>query len=238
MSTTGIDFVIQGKDAAKPALSAVEAGLSRLETKIDGVAAATDRLTKVTGAIAAAYGLVKLGLEALGGLGTINQAYDDAATAVSELNTAIRLQGKDVEAYGPKLQAFADEIQHLTGINDDATLGWMRQAALLGTAAEDLDDITKAAIGLAEATGTEASSAIRQLQSAQNGHFDSLMRVIPALRTMKTDEEKLTAVMEMASRGLEAKLVWSNKVAESGVHASTAIDKLTETVGAIIAPFR
>jgi ABC-type enterochelin transport system substrate-binding protein len=57
--SNGIDFVIGGKDQAKPAMSSVEKSLTRLEQKTDSLKKSTLSLSKVTGALAAAYVAVK-----------------------------------------------------------------------------------------------------------------------------------------------------------------------------------
>jgi hypothetical protein len=63
------------------------------------------------------------------------------------------LQGVAVDVESKRLQAFASDMQKLTGVGDEVTLGLMRQAAMLGVDADQLDDAAKAAIGLSEATG-------------------------------------------------------------------------------------
>jgi hypothetical protein len=74
--SNGIDFVIGGKDQAKPAMSSVEKSLTRLEQKTDSLKKSTLSLSKVTGALAAAYVAVKAGVALLGGLDKVNAAYD------------------------------------------------------------------------------------------------------------------------------------------------------------------
>jgi hypothetical protein len=62
LMSNGIDFVIGGKDQAKPAMSSVEKSLTRLEQKTDSLKKSTLSLSKVTGALAAAYVAVKAGV--------------------------------------------------------------------------------------------------------------------------------------------------------------------------------
>lgn len=238
MSTNGIDFVIGGKDQAKPAMASVEQSLQRMEAKTDKLAASTVSLTKVTGGLVAAWATVNSTLALIGGLDTVNAAYDEHATAVKDIEVALKLQGAAVDAESARLQKYAESVQSMTGMNDSAVMTLMKEASLLGVTSDKLDDMTTAALGLAEATGQSASGAMTTLRMATEGNFEAFNRTIPQIKTMTTNEEKLAAVLELAARGFEAKATWSDQVAESGGHAGIAIDKLMESVGSIIAPFR
>lgn len=238
MSSNGIDFVIGGKDHAKPAMASVEQSLQRLEQKTDMLGKATSKLTSLTGGLVAAWAAVKSVTALIGGLDAINAAYDEHAKSVTELEVALKLQGVAVDEESARLEAYADSMQKATGENDSHTMALMKEAAMLGVASDKLDDMTTAAYGLAEATGKDASSAMTMMRQATEGNFEAFNRAIPQLRNMTTDEEKFAAVLALSARGMEAKATWASQVEKSGAGASTAIDKLMESVGAIIAPFR
>lgn len=236
--SNGIDFVIGGKDQAKPAMSSVEQSLSRLEKKTDSLKSATQGLMAAMGPLLAVFAAVKGAMALVGSIKDMNAAYDESAEAVKGLETALRLQGANVEAESSRLQTFASGMQSLVGAEDDATLAMMKQASMMGVATEDLDDMAKAAIGLGEAMGTSAESGMEMMRKAQEGNFTGLQKLLPQLRTMTTDEEKLAAVTAMAAKGLEAKADASNRVAGMGERANNAIGDLMESVGALLAPVR
>jgi phage-related minor tail protein len=236
--SNGIDFVIGGKDQAKPAMSSVEKSLTRLEQKTDSLKKSTLSLSKVTGALAAAYVAVKAGVALLGGLDKVNAAYDQQVAGVEGLEVALKLQGVAVDVESKRLQAFASDMQKLTGVGDEVTLGLMRQAAMLGVDADQLDDAAKAAIGLSEATGKGLEESLMLVQKGLEGDLNAFGEVIPAIRTMKTEEEKLAAVLALSQRGLEAKAEASNTVAGMSERASGAVGDLMESVGALLAPVR
>lgn len=236
--TNGIDFVIGGKDKAEPAMSSVEKSLERMERKTDALAASTGKLTMAAGALAAAYGLVKSGLAAIGGISSLNAAYDTQVGAVEGLNVALRLQGDAVEEESSRLQAFASEMQAFAAVGDEVTLGLMQQASMLGVQTEQLDDAAKAAIGLSEATGRSLDESLKLVNNALAGEFGSFGEIIPQIRQLTTDEEKLAAVLDLASKGLEAKAEASKTVAGMSERADNAIGDLMEVVGEIIAPIR
>jgi len=236
--STGVDFVIGGKDNAGPAMSQVEKSLKRLEQNTDKLSSSTSRLAKLTVGLTAAYAAFKGAMAALGGLDAINAAYDKQADAVRGLNKALELQGANVTEQSAKLQSFAGEMQKLTGVGDETTLQLMRQASMLGINADQLEDATKAAIGLSEATGKSLDESLKMVNNAMEGQFGSLGEVIPAIKTMATEEEKLAAVLNITSKGLEAKADASMTVSGMADRASGAIGDLMESVGALIAPVR
>jgi hypothetical protein len=234
----GIDFIIGGQDKASPPMAAVENQMKRLQSSTDRMATSTMRLTKLTAGVTAAYAAFKGAMAALGGLNAINAAYDKQADAVQGLETALRLQGDEVENNSARLQKFAGQMQSLTGMGDEATLAFMKQASILGVSSDKMQDMTKAAVGLSEATGKGMTESLRIMQQAMEGNFSAIERQIPAIKSLATDEEKLAAVAELASKGLLAKADASNTVSGMAGRASGAMGDLMESVGALIAPFR
>lgn len=234
----GIDFVIGGKDQAKPAMASVEKSLERMEQKTNSLGNATNRLTQVTGALIGAYAAFKGVMALVGGVDRLNAAYDQQAEAVKGLEVALKLQGASVDTESTRLQTFAGDMQKLTGVGDEVTLGLMRQAAMLGVNADQLDDTAKAAIGLSEATGKSLDESLKLVKNSLEGEFGAFGEIIPAIKTMATEEEKLAAVLALSQRGLEAKAEASNTVAGMSERASGAVGDLMESVGALLAPVR
>jgi len=236
--STGVDFVIGGKDNAGPAMSQVEKSLKRLEENTDKLSSSTSRLAKLTVGLTAAYAAFKGAMAALGGLDAINAAYDKQADAVRGLNKALELQGANVAEQSAKLQSFAGEMQKLTGVGDEATIAFMRQASMLGVGTDQLETVTKAAIGLSEVLGKDLESSLNDLRKAQEGNFTAFEKQFPQMKAMASEEEKLAFVTQMAAKGLEAKADASMTVSGMADRASGAIGDLMESVGALIAPVR
>lgn len=238
MSKTGIDFVIGGKDQAKPAMESVEKSMRRLETGTDRLQTATKGLMASMGPLLGVLAAVKAAMMAVDGLRASSDAYDQQIASVKGLEVALRLQGASVELESARLQKYASDMQVLTGVGDEVTLGLMRQSSMLGISTDQLDDAAKAAIGLSEATGKNLDESLRLVNNALEGEFGAFGRVIPAIKSMTTEEEKLAAVMELAGKGLEAKIEASNTVAGMSERASGAIGDMMESVGALLAPVR
>lgn len=236
--SNGIDFVIGGTDKAGPAMDKAEKSLARLEQKADSVGMATKRLAAVTGVLAVGYAAVKGALAALGGLDKINAAYDQQADAVKGLEAALKIQGAAVDKESTKLQSFAGDMQKLTGVGDEVTLGLMKQAGMLGVNSEQLDDVSKAAIGLSEATGKSLDESLKLVTNSLHGEFGAFGEIIPQIKNMTSQEERLAAVLKLSKDGLDAKAETSNTVSGMSERAAGAIGDLMESVGALIAPVR
>tara|TARA_R110000822_G_scaffold169340_1_gene309334 strand:- start:1565 stop:3145 length:1581 start_codon:yes stop_codon:yes gene_type:complete len=234
----GIDFVIGGKDQAKPAMSSVEKSLGRLETGTNRLKSATQGLMASMGPLLAVFAAVKGAMAVVGSIGDANDAYDKQTAAVKGLEVALRMQGAAVDTESTRLQTFAGDMQKLTGVGDEVTIGLMKQASMLGVSTEQLDDAAKAAIGLSEATGKSLDESLKLVKNSLEGEFGAFGEIIPAIKTMATEEEKLAAVLALSQRGLEAKAEASNTVAGMSERAAGAVGDLMESVGALLAPVR
>lgn len=238
MATNGIDFVIGGKDQAGSAMGKVEKSLQRLEEKTESLSNSTNALAMVTVALAAAYGALKAGMALLGGIEAVNEAYDKQTEAVRGLNNALALQGANVDAESARLQQFASDMQALTGVGDEVTLGLIRQAQQMGTTTDQLDDMARAGIGLGEAFGTSAEGGMAMMRQAQQRNFSAFEAMFPQMRYMQSLDEKLAFASQLAARGLEQKAEGAGSAAGMAARASGAIGDLMEKVGAIMAPIR
>lgn len=236
MGTNGIDFVIGGKDKAAPAMTSVEKSLQRLEQKTESVAASTKRLAAVGTTLAAAWGLVKTALAALGGLDKINAAYDAQTAAVKRLNSALAVRGQ--QAASAAMQQTAKDLEKITGVSDQATLALMQTAQTMGFATDKADDAAKAALGLAEATGKTAEQSLGDMKAALEGNFEAFHGINPQIMFMRSNQEKLAAVMAIANQGLQQQSQDMGTVAGSGRRADSAMGSLMESFGKIIAPIR
>ena len=234
--SNSIDFIIGGKDKAAPAINSVEKSLQRLEQKTESVAKSTNRLANITGALTAVYVAVKAAMAALGGLDKINAAYDAQAESVRKLNSALQIRG--ASAASKEMQNVAKSIEKMTGVSDNAALALMQQASGMGFATGKMDDAAKAAIGLGNAMGKDAAASMGDLKSALEGNFDAFYAVNPQIMYMRTNQEKLAAVMAIANQGLAAQAADMTTVAGSGRRADSAMSSLMESIGKIIAPIR
>lgn len=238
MSTNGIDFVIGGKDHAKPAMASVEQSLQRLEKKTDSLSASTMSLTKLTVGVAGAYALFKGAIASLSGLSGSIDDFDAAQESVRALDQAMEINGGSSEALMQQYEGLADTLEKTTNVAAETTQGLMQQAAIMGVSNEQLDDMAVAAIGLSEALSVSLDTGLEKVRLATEGNFKAFEKLIPSMKTMKTDEEKLAAVMELSARGLAMKEEASKSAAGSAEQMEHRVGNLLETIGGMLSPIR
>lgn len=236
MASNGIDFVIGGKDKAAPAFSSTEKGLSRLEAGTKSLKTATQSLMTSMAPLLAVLAAVKTVMAAIGGVKAANEAYDKQTEAVKRLNAALAIRGQ--QAASASMQATAKNLEKLTGVADQATLALMQTAQSMGFATDKADDAAKAAIGLAAATGKTADESLGDMKAALEGNFDAFIGLNPQIMYMRTNQEKLAAVMAIANQGLQQQSQDMTSVSGSGRRADSAMGSLMESFGKIIAPIR
>jgi hypothetical protein len=248
-----IEYVIGAKDNATAPMKKVEGGLDRLSATTKKTADAAEKSLKridvsfaslLKGAgILKAVDLAVQGAQRafgaiIGSISSANAAYDTQVEAVKGLETALRLNGENVEQQSAKMQAFANDMQALTGVGDEATLALAKQAAIMGVGADQLGDVTKATIGLSEATGKSLQESLKLVKNSLEGEFGAFGEIIPAIKQATTAQEKLAMVQDLASKGLEAKIDASNRLAGVEERAAGAVGDLMEQFGALLAPVR
>lgn len=238
MSTNGIDFVIGGKDQAKPAMASVEQSLQRLEAKTESLSASTMSLTKLTVGIAGAYALFKSAIASLAGLSGAIDDFDAAEESVRALDQAMELNGGSSEALMLQYEWLSDTLEKTTNVAAETTQGLMKQAAIMGVSNDKIDDMAVAAIGLSEALGVSLDTGLEKVRLATEGNFKAFEKLIPSMKNMKTDEEKLAAVLELSARGMAMKEEASKSAAGSAEQMEHRVGNLMETIGAILSPIR
>ncbi len=234
--SNGIDFVIGGKDKAAPAFASTERGLARLEAGTKSLKTATQSLMSSMAPLLAVLAAVKTVMAAIGGVKAANEAYDRQTEAVKKLNSALAVRGQQAASAG--MQQAAKDLEKLTGVSDQATLALMQTAQAMGFATDKADDAAKAAMGLAEATGKTAEQSLGDMKAALEGNFEAFHGINPQIMFMRTNQEKLAAVMAIANQGLQQQSQDMGTVAGSGRRADSAMGSLMESIGKIIAPIR
>lgn len=234
--SNGIDFVIGGKDKASPAMSSTENSMKRLEAATGTLKTSTVSLMSAMAPLLAVYAAMKAAFAFVGGVQAANEAFDAQTEAVRKLENALKIRG--AQAMSDSMQAMAKEVQKVTGTSDNLVMSLMQQAAGMGFAADRMDDAAKAAIGLAQATGKDAAAAMADMKAALEGNFEAFYAINPQIMYMRSNEEKMAAVLAIANQGLQEQAGDMNTVAGSGRRAESAMQSLMESVGTVLAPFR
>lgn len=219
-----------GKTSKKSSQVVQKSG-QRMEAAFNGVKAAMGPLLAVLAAVKA----VTAGFRFIGDSAA---AFDTQQEAVRGLTTALELNGETSKDVIEQHKAFAAQLQGVVNVGDEVTLSLMKQASMLGVNNDDLQEVTRAAIGLSEATGQGLESSLRLVQRAIEGDTGALARYIPAIRTAATEEEKLALVLEASEKGLAQKADRATTAAGTAERLSNSWGDFQEVVGELLAPIR
>ena len=219
-----------------PAFATSKAQAASMSQGIDRVKTAAQGLMATLAPLLALLAVAKTAMAAVGGIKAASAAYDAQTESVKKLNSALQIRGASEASKG--MQDVAKSIEKMTGVSDNAALALMHQASGMGFATGKMDDAAKAAMGLGAAMGKDAAASMGDLKAALEGNFDAFAAVNPQIMYMRTNQERLAAVMAIANQGLAQQAADMTTVAGSGRRADSAMSTLMESIGKIIAPIR
>lgn len=214
----------------KMATETVQQG-KRMETAFKAVESSAKMIAFIIGAVKA------IGAAFTGAANSI-EAFNQQEAAINGLTIALEAQGVATDAAIERHVRFAESVQASTNISDEATLGLMRQAAMMGVSDAQLQDVTLAAIGLSQALGISLDEALKKVVQATNGNAAALGEMIPAVRTAATEEERLAAIMDVANAGLADAENQTETTAGMMARAALAMQGLREKIGELLAPIQ
>jgi hypothetical protein len=163
------------------------------------------------------------------------RAFAKQEDAERKLASAIRATGGQVDANMARFTAFATEMQRLTVVGDETTLGLLQLATAQGLSADASERAVRNAIAMQSAFNVGAESAIRMTAALEQGDATMLRRYIPALRGVTDEAEMLAKAHEILSGAFEIAqdeaLTFGGQVAQ----LRNAFGDFQEQVGAVIA---
>lgn len=244
-----IDFVIGGKNDTAKAFGAVENGLDRVATAADKasekaasstsrIGASISSLLTLTGALVAAKAIYSGVTGAISAVAGGMDDFDAAQESVRAMSQAMELNGGAADDLVQRYTDLSDAIEAKTNIAAEEAQALMKQAAILGVNNDEIGDMTVAAIGLSEALGVSLEDGLKKARLATEGNFAAFEKILPSIKQMATDEEKLAAVMELSARGMKMKEEASQSAGGEAERMSHRLGNLMETIGAMLAPIR
>lgn len=176
---------------------------------------------------------------AIGGtifLKSVITEFNNAEFASKMYGSALRANGNEVRQNTIIAKKFSEEMQQLTKHEDDAVLAAMRHGLSLGVLPSQIENVTKAAIGLGERYGFDLPQAMTLLVRAQNGHTEQLVRMGIQLDTTKSKAQQFQQLMAIGagSFAMATDAAKSNQGAMEQLHNTLADTK--EVVGEALAP--
>ncbi len=126
-----------------------------------------------------------------------------------------------------KYSDLASEIQKVTTVGDELSLGSMVLAKTMGVSNEAIGTTTKNAIGLSKAFGVDLQQSTKMAVLASQGNYEALTRFIPALRTTKDLSEQQAIVNKAMADG------WNIAQAEANTF-SGKLEQLNNSTGDVL----
>ncbi len=230
-----IEFRIGGKDDTGKAIASATKGLSRLELSFGQIVKAAGGFAAVDAAINLVAGsFSKLAGFVAGGVADFDRAQESARA----LAKAMELNGGSTDEAIAKNLELADALERKTNIEAEAVAELMKSAAMLGVQNDQLGDVAQTAIGLSEAMGISLEDGLKKARLATEGNFDSFNKLIPSMKDMATNEEKLAAVMDLANKGMIQKQEAANGAAGAYQRMENRVGNMMEKIGEALSPFR
>lgn len=97
----------------------------------------------------------------------------------------------------------AKQIQTATNVQSSKLISLGTSALAKGLGADQIGESLKAAVGLSEVYGTSIEDGMYRARQAIEGNFESFEKLIPSIKTMKNDSDKLAAVSRLAANGFK-----------------------------------
>jgi hypothetical protein len=161
---------------------------------LGGIEQKTSAVLKKIGGIAASF----FGLNALRQFAQDSvKAFIVQENAVNGLERALDRIGK--AGYSKKLQDVASSLQNLTTYGDEATLQAMTMGVNMGLAAEQMEEATKAAMGLAAGYSLDLTSAMQLVAKAANGNTSRLAMYGIQVDQTKSKQEQFNEVLKLGN---------------------------------------
>jgi hypothetical protein len=209
--------------------------LNRVEGSTNKADAGFKKIIKTLGAKAAALAAAAISIRAVNRLAQESiQLARTQIQAETRLAAAIDANANSVQGALAGYREFSSEIQSLTVVGDEAVLEMLAMAESFGLSGEEAENATQAALGLSQAFGINASTALRAYANAQQGNTEQLQRYIPAVREAANQTDAMTIINNAAAGGFEQ----MQAVAETSFGAmeqySNAVGDLKEELGIAI----
>ena len=152
--------------------------------------------------------------------------------AVDSLNDALRLSGAG-EGWSDRLQKAASDLQAYTSYGDEATLATMALGLNMDISASQIEDVTKAAMGLAKSYGVDLNAAMMLFAKANKGVTSSLSRYGIIVDQTMSKEQQFNEVIRQSKALFEnaAADTLSEKISQVG----NAYGDVKERIGEVVA---
>ncbi|MBP5531722.1 MAG: hypothetical protein J6Y54_06825, partial [Lentisphaeria bacterium] len=160
--------------------------------------------------------------------------------AIESVRASLRNLGAEYIGATARFQKFAAEIQKKTKFGDEYVLGAMSSGLRLGINPEDIENVTKSAIGLTAKLGVDLPTAMKLLARANAGHTEMLSRMGLQIDESLSKEEKFQHVLKAGADAFglaeEAAKTAGGKLAQFKNNAGDAAEFVGKRLQDALAP--
>lgn len=191
------------------------------------------KIRNVGVAIAAAGAAVSAGIVAIGR--DLLASYSEEQDAAAKLAAAMQASGTMSEAAFASYREYASEMQRLTVVGDETTLGMLQMAESLGVTGTAAERAVKNAIAFGAAMGVDAESAMKMTTALEQGQTTLLNRYLPALRLIEDPVLRAAEAQRLLGNMFSVAEAEANTYAGSAQQLANAWGDFKESLGAVIA---
>lgn len=160
-----------------------------------------------------------------------SRASAEAERSTIKFNTALSESGvvskEQADAINESVTALKEQFDISKGtIRSTMTLGLN-----MGVTSDQIVAATRAAIGLSEVTGSDLESSMMLVTKAIYGNWTAIGKMIPAIKALKSDEEKLAFLEKISARGQEQRIKSQESLAGASERLSFAYEGLKKSTG-------
>ena len=184
-------------DTAELVISCRGTGTTEVNRFTDAVRnadAESNKFLKTTGLLFSSAQMMRFGKKSV-------EAFKTQENASNALRSALSMLGKTNAHYQREMEKFSSEIQKSTIYGDHQITMLQAMGLNMGLNVDQVQDATKAAIGLSAAYGMDVKSALVLVARASKGHTETLSRYGIVLDKTKSKEEQYR---ELVGKGIGA----------------------------------
>lgn len=156
--------------------------------------------------------------------------------AEQTLAGAIAVSGREVDAQLGRYKRFASEIQSLTVVGDEVSLGILQIAESMGIQGSAAENVVRNSIGLQAAFGINAKSAGRYAAALEQGDAMMLTRYIPTLKGIKDNSEKVALAQKILGDAFEVAKSQAGSLAGQNDQLKNTLGDVKEQIGKALLP--
>lgn len=151
---------------------------------------------------AKSFGLALVGLTAgiAVGLKKAVGAAIEQENALAKLNQSLASSGRFTREASLDMQNFASQLQSVTIVGDETTLGLLSLANNMARSTDEAKKMVSAALDLSAATGLSADNAIKNLGKTLAGLTGELGESVPELRSLTAEQLKAGLAIDVIAK--------------------------------------